>query len=60
MTYVSVKLSDEAREVIMFKESRKKRGREGMRVPNHEATTSSAPRNDMISITIIHHLISLG
>lgn len=58
-TYVSIELSNETGEIVVFEISRKKNSSEFWRIPNDEAVTSRSPWYDVISLRIIHHLICL-
>lgn len=48
-TYISVELSDKAREIVVFEVSRKKISGERVWIPNNKASASSVPRNYVTS-----------
>lgn len=48
-TYISVELSDKAREIVVFEVSRKKISGERIWIPNNKASASSVPRKYVTS-----------
>lgn len=47
-THVSIKLSNEARKIVVFEIGRKKKTSELRRVPDHETVLVGTPRDDLV------------
>ena len=59
MAYISIELSDEAREVIMLKKSGQQIPGKLRWIPYSKTLIALTPRNNWIRRRIIHHLIRL-
>lgn len=58
-TYISIKLPNEAGEIIMLEVFRKQFPREFQRIQHHKAQITRTPRNDAVCRGIIYHVVSL-
>lgn len=59
-SYISVQLSNEAREVVVLKALWQKFSRKFRHVPDDEGVASFTPGNDGVSRRIVHHVVRLA